>query len=194
MLEKWTAIPNPERFSGTKVFSSEASKYIEQRRLKTYQLLGLSIAELEIRSGRELEYTRSIDLDHRDFKDQMSRRSQVAIDSEEFFLEEASDKPYRQLQRICGTLNINTPGVRNIMGTIADYFALYVTHLEATREDLFGIQNNYSVAVAEFPLDKSKVAIIGHLLKNNDSLTVITMSYDSIYPRQTLAPIIIPNS
>lgn len=192
MVEELTAIPDFESLVGIKMFSPEAGEYIKQKRLKTYPLLELSIAQLQTRSGRKLEYPRGVDPS--DFKAQKSRRSEIAIDPEEFFLEETSGKPYNQLQRICDRLITDTPEVSGIIGTIADYFELYVTHLKATGEDLFGIQHNYNAAVAEFPLDKSKIAIMGKLLEDNDSLIVIILSRDSIYPGQILAPLIVPNS
>lgn len=194
MVEELAVIPTPEKLGNDiKKFSSEACDYLRERRFKTYSLFGKSIEELENESGIELALTNTI-RDPSEFKNQRSIRSQIAIDPEEFFLEETRDKPYNQLQRICDRLITDTPDVSGNIGTIADYFALYVTHLKETGRDLFGIENNHSVAVAEFPLDKSKIAIMGKLLKDNDSLIVIILSRDSIYPGQTLAPLIVPNS
>lgn len=193
MVDELTVMPTPENLGDDiRRFSSEACDYLRERRLVIYSLSGKSIEELENESGIKLALTNTIRVDSSEFKKQRSIKSEVAIDPEEFFLEDTIDRPYHRLQRTSDTPSINAPWVKTIIGTVADYFALYIMHLRETGRDLFGIENNHSVAVAEFPLDKSKFAIMGQLLRDDDSLIAMVLPRDSIYPGQTLAPIMVP--
>lgn len=195
------AVRIPEnRGDDNKQFSWEARDYLlGKRKLTIYSLSDKSIEELEKESGIELKRTEVIEQKYPDFRNQRSIRRDVAINPNEFFLEESvNNQSYKQIERVISnysnSFSTRVPGVRAIMGTVADYFALYVM-LKETGKDLFRTENDHGVFIAKFPPDESTLAVMKKSLANNDSVIVMIEPRDLIiYPQMMASPLIVPNS
>lgn len=176
-----------------KKFSSKASDYLQTGRLTIYPLPGTSIEELEKESGIELVLTETI-RGRVGIKKQRSIKSEVAFDPSEFFLDTSGDKPFDQHKILVTNdgLKINVFELGTIIGTVADYFALYVMHLKKTGEDLFVTKDGRNLAVAECLTDNSEIAILGHLLVDKNIFVVTTFPLNYKNPKMMVAPIIVP--
>jgi len=129
--------------SGVEGFSAEAREALGKEGYVIYQLTGKSIRTLR-ENGLEIWSTCQ---DNPGIEDLPSRRTEVAINPDQFFLPESNGKTLAEQERMVKKFSRNLrkkiKGVKAILGKAPDYVEVAFIHLQTTNRYLFGEGDNF---------------------------------------------------
>ncbi len=175
-------------------FTKEAKEALRDQGFAVYELTAQSIASVRD-SGRKFWSTW-----HRDnpqFEALTSMHSEVAINPAKLFLPKSNNKTLVQqedlIARFSEDLGTRIQGVEAIMGEVPDYVDLAFTHLNATRNYLFGEKDGYNYARTKTPTVGSSVANVGSF-DPAIGLRVDVWSRDDGYGGVFAAPLVVPKA
>ena len=153
-----------ERFGAIKRFSPEVRDELECADYIIYPLIGESI--MSMKRSKNKFFTKWHARDPRTERI-TSCMSEVAIksDPEEFFLTHSIKRPPAEQQAMIELYSFSIareiPGVKVIMGNVADYAELAFTHFKQTEEYLFGKDYGHGFTRTVTPVGYHNVASVG---------------------------------
>jgi len=185
-------LQTPEKQLEIKRFSAEQKEALEKQGFAIYGLTGQSMKSLRDNGHK---FWSTWHKDYPDFEALGSMRSEVAINPSKLFLPKSNNKTLAQqedmVEKFSQELGKKVPGVKAIIGQAPDYVELAFTHLDSTKEYLFGAKDNYDYARTKTPTSSSRVASVGHFLAA-DGLPVDDWRRGSGDDRVHAAPLVVP--
>lgn len=170
-LPQASATPKETTPVEVKRFSDEAREALTREGFVIYELTGQSIRN-QREAGRKFWSTWHQAKDYEAFETQESMHSEVAINPNQLFIKDSSNRTLRQqedvISKFSRDLGKKIKGVEAVMGNAADYVGLAFAHLDETTkaenpEYLFGKKYDYNYARTKTPVRfAGGVADVGH--------------------------------
>lgn len=182
----------------TRRFSEETRKSLESYGYLVYELSGASIKQLR-ETGKPF-WTKW----HEEYPGWEGERHdavQVALNSENFFLENSNWKKYREqetmVEDFSRQLTMKIPGVFATIGAAPHYSELAFAHFDKTGKRLFGKEQDYCFTRTRSYVGDSHYAVVGRFFeKGNAAGEGISVDHYPVYDGNGhiwVAPLIVPD-
>lgn len=156
-------LPSKEQQKEVPRLSQEALQGLEKEGYLTYELGGQSIRSLKEQGRR---FNSDWHKGNLKFEALISKKSQVAINPKQLFLQNSNRKTYGQqeemVKEFSEELSRRIPGIEAIIGEASDYIELAFRHLDETSERLFGEKYEYYYTRTKTPIEGPFLAIVGY--------------------------------
>ena len=180
-----------EQSSDLATFSVEQRHNLERLGYAIYCLTGKSIAKLR----KEDRVFWDAWLKDGNYENEVSISAEVAINPHEIFLPESNRKTWEEQQNMMTQLSMQlareVPGIKVILGTVADYAELSFIYQRAVGVPLFGYTYDRTTTSNVMDIEnRTKVAAVGRFHDNWGRVTwpLSSGQYDHVWAAPLLVP------